>query len=80
MYVMCQHVHIDIQFMHVVTQMLSLIFFIFFILQVHSIDGVNLTEPLQCIKDNITTYTALKEEGLSMTVENIARTLEYQIK
>ena len=64
-----------------VPQTSSLIFFLFFfILQVNSIDGVNLTEPLQCIKDNITTYTALKEEGLNMTAENIARTLEYQIK
>jgi len=47
---------------------------------VHSIEGVDLTEPLKMIADNLTTYQTLKDGTLEMSTENIETILEYQLK
>jgi hypothetical protein len=47
---------------------------------VHSIEGVDLTEPLRMIADNLNTYQTLKNDNLPMTMENIEDVLEYQLK
>jgi len=49
-------------------------------LLVNTISGVCLDEPIAMIDSNLETYLKLKEQNLPMTMENVNRILEFQIR